>query len=100
LSELIDLFNVADVLVSNDSGPAQFAALTSIHAFVFFGPETPARYGPLSDRCVPLYAGYACSPCVTAFNQRRTSCQDNVCVKHFDVETVARLVTEKLGALR
>jgi hypothetical protein len=63
---------------------------------VFFGPETPARYGPLSDRCVPLYANYACSPCVTAFNQRRSSCTDNVCVQHFDVETVAQLVTSRL----
>ena len=96
LRELIDLFNVANVLVSNDSGPAQFAALTDIHAFVFFGPETPARYGPLSDRCVPLYANYACSPCVTAFNQRRSSCTDNLCVQHFDVETVAQLVTSRL----
>ena len=96
LGELIDLFNVADVLVSNDSGPAQFASLTDIHAFVFFGPETPARYGPLSDRCVPLYANYACSPCVTAFNQRRSACTDNLCVQHFDVETVAQLVTSRL----
>jgi ADP-heptose:LPS heptosyltransferase len=98
LADLIDLFNVADVLVSNDSGPAQFAALTDIHAFVFFGPETPARYGPLSDRCVPLYASYACSPCVTAFNQRRSPCHDNLCVQHFDVETVAQLVTSRLDA--
>ena len=96
LGELIDLFNVADVLVSNDSGPAQFASLTDVHSFVFFGPETPARYGPLSDRCMPLYANYACSPCVTAFNQRRSPCKDNLCVQHFDVETVAQLVTSRL----
>jgi ADP-heptose:LPS heptosyltransferase len=96
LRELIDLFNVADVLVSNDSGPAHFAALTGIRAFVFFGPETPALYGPLSDRCTPLYAGYACSPCVTAFNQRRSACTNNVCVQHFDVDTVLQLVTSSL----
>jgi ADP-heptose:LPS heptosyltransferase len=98
LGDLIDLFNVADVLVSNDSGPAQFASMTDIHSFVFFGPETPARYGPLSDRCVPLYANYACSPCVTAFNQRRSPCRNNLCVQHFDVDTVARLVTSRLDA--
>ena len=96
LRELLDLFNVADVLVSNDSGPAQFAALTGIRAFVFFGPETPALYGPLSDRCVPLYAHYACSPCVTAYNQRRSPCTNNLCVQHFDVETVLGLVTSSL----
>ena len=44
----------------------------------------------------PLYANYACSPCVTAFNQRRSPCTDNVCVQHFDVDTVLGLVTRSL----
>ena len=41
LEELIGLFNIAEVLVTNDSGPAHFAALTDIDVIVFFGPETP-----------------------------------------------------------
>jgi ADP-heptose:LPS heptosyltransferase len=69
LRDLIDLFNLADVFEKNDSGPAHFAALTDIHVVVFFGPETPHLYKPLTDRCTVMYSHYACSPCVSAFNQ-------------------------------
>ena len=48
LKELLHLFNLAHVLVTSDSGPAHFAALTGIHVVVFFGPEIPERYRPLT----------------------------------------------------
>lgn len=86
LRELLELFTMADVLVTNDSGPAHFAALTDIPTVVFFGPETPALYGPISDRCTVLYAHYACSPCVSAYNQRLSPCTDNRCLTHFSVD--------------
>lgn len=87
LRDLIDLFNVSSLLITNDSGPAHFAALTDIPVLVFFGPETPRLYGPLSRRGTALYAHYACSPCVSAYNQRRTVCTNNRCLQHFDVDT-------------
>ena len=86
LRDLIDLFNVSSLLITNDSGPAHFAALTDIAVLVFFGPETPRLYGPLSRRCTTLYAHYACSPCVSAYNQRRTICTNNRCLQQFDVD--------------
>ena len=88
--DLLDLYNVADLLVTNDSGPAQLAALTDVDILVFFGPETPALYRPIADpdRCHVMYSHYACSPCVTAFNQRRTECTDNVCLKSIGVSVV------------
>jgi ADP-heptose:LPS heptosyltransferase len=92
LKELIDLFNLADVLVTNDSGPAHFAALTSTHVVVFFGPETPHLYKPLTGRCTVLYSGYACSPCVSAFNQRRSVCTNNRCLQAISVEEVYGVV--------
>ena len=98
IRELLDLFNVSDVLVTNDSGPAQYAALTSTHVVVFFGPETPALYKPLTDRCTVLYSRYACSPCVSAFNQRRTDCTDNACLKVLQVDAVYKTIREILAA--
>jgi ADP-heptose:LPS heptosyltransferase len=98
LRELIDLFNVSSVLVTNDSGPAHLAALTGIRILVFFGPETPRLYRPLSDQCTTLYADFACSPCVSSYNHRRTACTDNLCVQHFDVETVHAHVQRLLDA--
>jgi ADP-heptose:LPS heptosyltransferase len=96
LRELIDLFNLADVLVTNDSGPAHFAALTDIHVVVFFGPETPRLYKPLTDRCTVMYSNYACSPCVSAFNQRRSVCTKNRCLMDISVEEAYAAVSAAL----
>jgi ADP-heptose:LPS heptosyltransferase len=86
LRELIDLYNIADLLVTNDSGPAHFAALTDIDVVVFFGPETPLLYKPLTARCTVMYSHYACSPCVSAFNQRRSVCTKNRCLEQISVD--------------
>ena len=96
--ELIDLYNVSDLLVTNDSGPAQFAALTNIDVVVFFGPETPKLYGPLTTRGAVMYSGLACSPCVSAYNQRLTPCADNQCLKQIPVDTVYAAIQQLLHA--
>jgi hypothetical protein len=55
--------------------------------FVIFGPETPALYGSLG-KSTPIYAGLACSPCVSASNQRKTACRDNICLQIIKPERV------------
>jgi ADP-heptose:LPS heptosyltransferase len=97
LAELIELYNMADVLVTNDSGPAHFAALTDIDVVVFFGPETPKLYGPMTRRSTVLYSHYACSPCVSAFNQRRSPCTNNRCLQEISVESVHQTVLSVLA---
>jgi ADP-heptose:LPS heptosyltransferase len=92
LPDLLHLFHLGAVLITNDSGPAHFAALTPIPTVVFFGPETPTLYRPLGNTCTVLYAHYACSPCVSASNQRRSVCQDNRCLQSISVEEVYRVV--------
>jgi ADP-heptose:LPS heptosyltransferase len=92
LPDLLHLFNLGAVLITNDSGPAHFAARTSIHTVVFFGPETPTLYRPLGENCTVMYAHYACSPCVSAYNQRLSPCQDNVCLQSISVDEVYRTV--------
>jgi ADP-heptose:LPS heptosyltransferase len=87
-SELIDLYNIADVLITNDSGPVHFSSMTDIKTFAFFGPETPKLYGPLGKNCRVFYSNYACSPCVSAFNHRKSPCNDNKCLKAISVREV------------
>jgi ADP-heptose:LPS heptosyltransferase len=81
LRELIVLYTMADILVTNDSGPGHFASLTDIDSIVMFGPETPELFGALGARTHILRANLACSPCVNAFNHRFSPCQNNVCMK-------------------
>lgn len=97
MMELLHLFNLAQVLVTNDSGPAHFACLTGIHVIVFFGPELPDRYRPLARSSDVVYTGYTCSPCVSPYNQRLSACNDNLCLKTIDIRSVSDLVRRRLG---
>jgi ADP-heptose:LPS heptosyltransferase len=96
LEELLAVMNESDVLVTNDSGPAHFAGLTSVHLVALYGPETPALFGPLGTRTRVLYQSFACSPCLTAFNFRLSPCQDNQCVKSIPVEAVLAAIDDCL----
>ncbi|MEO5659353.1 MAG: glycosyltransferase family 9 protein [Polaromonas sp.] len=82
ISELLALFHVARLLVTNDGGPGQFAALTPIWTLMLFGPETPGLYAPLTPHCYSFYSQWPCSPCLTAYNHRSSYCDgDNQCLK-------------------
>jgi ADP-heptose:LPS heptosyltransferase len=96
MMELLHLFNLSRVLITNDSGPAHFACLTGVHVVVFFGPELPDRYRPLARSYDIVYTGFTCSPCVSPYNQRLTPCNDNLCLKTIDVREVGELVRRRL----
>ena len=98
LRQLLVLYGLADVLVTNDSGPAHFAALTPIHTVTLFGPETPLLFAALTPRNTPLWAGIACSPCVSALNNRQSACRDNVCMQRITPDqTFAAVCKSYLG---
>jgi ADP-heptose:LPS heptosyltransferase len=88
LRQLLVLYTLAEVLVTNDSGPAHFATLTPIDVVVLFGPETPQLFAARGPRTHPLWAGLACSPCINAFNDRTSSCRDNCCMQRITVDQV------------
>ncbi len=86
-TELPALYQLADLMVTNDSGPGHFSSVTPLATIVLFGPETPALYGSLG-KSIPIFAGLACSPCVSAANHRKTPCLDNVCMQAIQVPQV------------
>jgi len=80
--ELMILFHLSALLITNDGGPGHFAALTPTPAMVLYGPETPVLYGTLGKKSMHCYASVSCSPCLTAYNHRNSPCDgDNVCLK-------------------
>lgn len=93
-SELIGLYELSKIMITNDSGPAHFAAVTSMPTIVIFGPETPALYSSLG-KTRPVYANLACSPCVSAANHRKTPCKDNVCLQMITVDEVFNVFKEE-----
>ena len=96
--ELMVLFHLADLLVTNDGGPGHFAAMTPVPSVILYGPETPVLYGSLHDKVHHFYLNLSCSPCVTAYNHRASPCDgDNQCLKRITPAVVIRKAKELLG---
>lgn len=93
--DLTALYSLSKMIVTNDSGPAHFASTTEIPTYVFFGPETPKLYGSLGNTTA-IYANFACSPCVSAMNHRKTPCTNNMCLKVITPEQVYGMIRHSL----
>lgn len=66
----------ADVLVSNDSGPAHLAASLGIKVLVLFGPTSPALTAPRGNNVRIIKSDVSCPvPCYNI------SCGNNECMK-------------------
>jgi ADP-heptose:LPS heptosyltransferase len=100
LPQLLELYRQADVLVTNDSGPAHFATLTPIHVVTLFGPETPGLFGARTSNAHIVWQDLPCSPCVNAYNNRQSACTDNLCMKQISVQQVFETVCEVYAAGR
>jgi len=95
-AELPPLYTLSDVMVTNDSGPGHFSAVTPLRTVVLFGPETPALYGSVG-KSIAITANLACSPCVSAANHRKTPCHDNVCMQAITVPQVLEKMVHQLN---
>jgi len=98
LTQLPVLYSMAALMVTNDSGPGHFSSITDLPTFVLFGPETPALYGSLGNGTA-IYAGLACSPCVSAANHRKTPCTENKCLQAISVDQVFAAIRPVLDEL-
>jgi ADP-heptose:LPS heptosyltransferase len=94
LRQLMMLYTLADILITNDSGPAHFAALTDIKVVTLFGPETPKLFGAIGSNSHILWKNLPCSPCVSAYNNRNSVCKDNLCMQRISVDEVFDLVCQ------
>ena len=97
LKELLALYSMADVLVTNDSGPGHFASMTKIKDIILFGPETPKLYGPLGENVYYVESNLGCRPCVNPYNHRFSPCRNNLCMQSISVEHVFNKVIEVIS---
>jgi ADP-heptose:LPS heptosyltransferase len=95
IEEFLTLCHIAHGLISNDCGLAHLASLTPIRKFILFGPESPQIFAPLGDNTWILYSELPCSPCLSVFNHRNSSCLDNRCLQEINPHHVYSLIKEK-----
>lgn len=100
LPELICALRRAALLVTNDSGPLHLAGALGVPTVSFFGPETPALFGPRGGRHTVLYRGIDCSPCISIYNAKTVRCMRGrpECLAGITVEEAFAAVKRTLEA--
>ena len=97
--ELLPLYDLSTLMLTNDSGPGHFSSVTKLKVYVLFGPETPALYGSLGN-AENFYLGLPCSPCVSAHNHRKTSCTDRPCITGITPSMVLERISKSLNQIQ
>ena len=64
LAQTAALLGVADLLVTNDTGPAHVAAAVGCPVLVIFGPTNPLTTRPLSPLAEVVRRPPDCAPCM------------------------------------
>lgn len=89
LIELTVLLRRSALLITNDSGPMHLAASLGVPTMSFFGPETPALYGPEGDNHLIFYEAHWCSPCLSVYNAKIAMCHgQNECMRRIELDQV------------
>ena len=78
--ELLAFLAQSTLVVANDNGIAHFCGLTETPSVALFSTDSPFVYGPLGP-CTVLYSFFQCSPCISAWNHKQSTCADNRCLQ-------------------
>jgi heptosyltransferase-2 len=76
----------ATIFVGNDSGIMHLAAAAAIPLVALFGPQSPLKFGPWSERAKILYKKFPCSPCRQKFF---TECEPSPRMKPACIEAIS-----------
>jgi heptosyltransferase-2 len=93
--ETIALIKQSKLFVGNDSGIMHLAAAAGTPLVALFGPQSPVKFGPWSDRARVIYKGLSCSPCKQRFflecdpsPRMRPACMEAISVEEVYQECV------------
>jgi heptosyltransferase-2 len=83
VAEVVALISIADVLVTNDTGPAHIGAAIGTPTLVIFGPTNPLTTYPMSPTAEMIREPPDCAPCML-----RDCPIDHRCMTAISVEAV------------
>ncbi len=92
LADLKPLIKRCDLLVSNDTGPRQYAVAFDVPVVVLMGPTNPLYTAANLDRTRVIREEMACSPC-----HKKTCPTDHKCMKDILPQRVFEEVKDLLG---
>jgi heptosyltransferase II len=83
VAQVVGLISLADVLITNDTGPAHIGAAIGAPTLVIFGPTNPLTTYPLSSAAEIIHEPPDCAPCML-----RDCPIDHRCMTAISVERV------------
>ena len=92
VGELKSLFSIADLVISNDTGPRHIAIALRRRVITLFGPNDPAWTDTGYENEIKIVGNAACAPCA------RPVCKkpEHLCMQAITTETVCKAVKELL----
>ncbi len=99
IRQLAGLLSLANLVITNDSGPLHLACGVGTPTIAFFGPETPVLYGPPTGGHRVFFKNIACSPCINVHNAKTPRCRHghSDCLARITVDEVLEAVEASLG---
>lgn len=64
VAEVTAIISIADILITNDTGPAHIGAALNVPTLVIFGPTNPLTTYPMSDSAGIIRRAPDCAPCM------------------------------------
>ena len=95
LRQLSLIIERCNLFICVDSGPLHLASAMKTPSISFFGPNTPVIYGPIGNNNLVFYKGLKCSPCISNYNAKSTSCRNPVCLNSITYDEVKEAVSDK-----
>lgn len=96
LAEAVALISVADLVVSNDTGPAHIASALGRPTLVIFGPTNPLTTRPYASSAEVVRHPPECAPCMLRDCPIDHRCMTAISVEEVYARTLRLLTVEKI----
>ncbi len=95
LAEAVALLSIADLVISNDTGPAHIAAALNRPTLVIFGPTNPLTTRPYSSTATVVRVPPDCAPCMLRDCPIDHRCMTAISVEEIVSRSAALLAVSK-----
>ena len=98
VGELAALLAEAIVVLTGDTSVMHLAGAVGAPVVALLGPTPPALYGPSGARDLVFYKDLYCSPCLSNYNFKMSTCTEPVCMRSIGTDEVLAAIEERYFA--
>ena len=98
VGELAALLAEASLALTGDTSVIHLAGAVGTPVVALLGPTPPALYGPSGPRDLVFYKDLYCSPCLSNYNFKMSTCTDPVCMRSIGTDEVLAAIEARYFA--